>query len=127
MTPDDAGRPSALTQTAEASDALRPPGVVPEITETVMPPSQNDGEMMALNDERASTDIENVSSGNESEDEHSRDKTRRARSLDSPTRRVRSRNIDSEYIKSNTLSTGEIVEIDISLLTAEQRKLITSK
>ena len=68
----------------------------------VMPLSHRDGEVTATNEYGANTEIDEASSGEEPRNERFRIETRRARSLDSPSR-IR-RHVELDYEQSNDLS-----------------------
>jgi hypothetical protein len=84
-----------------------------------LPPSR--GEITPVLDERASTDVEE--SSDESEDDDSPVKRKRAQSLDSARNRLRNKKIVYLNPKSKTLSTEQeqAVEAATSLLTQEQK------
>jgi hypothetical protein len=108
-----------LPQTAEEPTS-RPPGEMPEITRTVMPLSRRDGEVTALDEQRANTDIEHDSWDNEPDDEYFRSKTQRAKSLDSARRTFN----DNTPEYTSPANKGNVAETGVSFLTAEQEEQI---
>ena len=95
---------------------------MPTITGTVMPLSHNDGEVMATNEHGANTEIDNDNSGEEPTDEHRRVEPRCAWSLDSHSWIHRNNGLDDKQHDNLPTDQRRFVEIDVRMLTAEQRE-----
>ena len=111
-------------QNAEENNSrtARTSGEMPTITGTVMPLSHNDGEVMATNEHGANTEIDNDNSGEEPTDEHRRVEPRCAWSLDSHSWIHRNNGLDDKQHDNLPTDQRRFVEIDVRMLTAEQRE-----
>ena len=114
----------SLVQNAEENNSrtARTSGEMPTITGTVMPLSHNDGEVMATNEHGANTEIDNDNSGEEPTDEHRCVEPRRAWSLDSHSWIHRNNELNDKQHDNLPTDQRRFVEIDVRMLTAEQRE-----